>query len=643
MKHETMSHRAASASQLITFLALMSCLCFNLVKLPWRASAAWAGNPIGDSENHMENARHASAESIGAQGVGEHVRLVNHVGGASGPIVIQGSYAYMSFSFELAVMDISDPTHPTRIGFLTLPYNIRWLCAYGDYVFAAGRSNLAIIDASIPTNPVHVGSFRFQDYPTGLAANGTHIYLSARPSIRIIDYTNPALPVQVADYTPPGNPGDLYVRDRYLYSAEGGDGLPVPQIWGGMRILDISDPRAPQEVSYSVTARIAADVVLVDSLAYVADYYSGLWIFDISNPYEPVKLGYTQIGGGGAGNLAVVGGTAYVTSWDGVAIVDVNDSTAPRVIGSYASGGIVAAVPGIVYLGGSSMLEVVDVSDPTQAVLVRTIGGLRWADGLDVRGSYIYVAEPRLGMYEPENLPGLWILDNSEPSQVQVTGFFSDWCAGGGTTLEVSGQNAFMACKSGVLQVFDIADPYFPVKLGNAGFGGNAIDIALNGSYTYVISGDYESGLWIFDISNPATPELMSSYSIQFANSVVAGDPYVYVASGDGLLVFDPTQPTNPVLLNRLDGYDGIRLALTGQTLFMTGSRCDGSCDQGLYVFDISDPAAPELTGYFPTSSPPVGLDVAGQLAAISIQNYSTEDYGGELFVLSMADPNDPY
>jgi len=200
-----------------------------------------------------------------------------------------------------------------------------------------------------------------------------------------------------------------------------------------------------------------------------------------------------------------------------------------------------------------------------------------------------------------------------------------------------------MACKSGVLQVFDIADPYFPVKLGNAGFGGNAIDIALNGSYTYVISGDYESGLWIFDISNPATPELMSSYSIQFANSVVAGDPYVYVASGDGLLVFDPTQPTNPVLLNRLDEYDGIRLALTGQTLFMTGSRCDGSCDQGLYVFDISDPAAPELTGYFPTSSPPVGLDVAGQLAAISIQNYSTEDYGGELFVLSMSDPNDPY
>lgn len=577
----------------------------------------------------------------------QDIRLVNHNGGAPGPVVVQGGYAYVGFSYELAVFDISDPLSPVRIGFLMLPFTISQLCEYGDYVFAAGAHHLSIIDSRTPGALVQLGSYSYEGYPGGLAANTSHIFLSTYPTLRIIDYADPTKLVQVAEYDPPGSPGGLFVRGQYLYIAEGGDGLnPVPEYWGGMRILDISDPASPREVSFTVTSRVASDIVLVGSLAYLLNFYSGLSILDISNPQAPVILGYAPIGRY-LGDLSVVGDTAYIASFDvGLAIVDISDSTAPTVVGYYwptygfPEGSSLAAVPGAVYLGGgSSMLQVVDVSNPGQSALASVIGGPRWVSDLDIQEDYIYMVVSVAGLPWPKSRGGLWIMDKSNPLQIEFTGYAYENCAG--AALAVSEGYAFLGCNWGALQVYDISDPQKPVLQGSARFDGNAQEIEVAGDYAYIVStGIYNAenigGLRIFDISDPSTPVFLSYSPVQDASSVVIRDQYVYVASPAGLWIFDGAVPANPTQVNTLNEFAGIDLVIDGQALYMAGA-------QGLFIFDITDPVNPVNLGGYHTLSQPVSLAVDGRLAYLSIWDGVNVDSGGELLVINVYDQVAPY
>jgi hypothetical protein len=51
----------------------------------------------------------------------ENVELVGHIGGAATSIFIRGSYAYAKIGPELTIFDISNPTHPLKVGFLIQP------------------------------------------------------------------------------------------------------------------------------------------------------------------------------------------------------------------------------------------------------------------------------------------------------------------------------------------------------------------------------------------------------------------------------------------------------------------------------------------------------------------------------------------
>ena len=236
----------------------------------------------------------------------EHMRLTDHRGGYAGPVVVQGNTAYAIFATELAVLDISDPLQPVRLGYILLPDNIWELAVFGNYVFAAG-SSLYIIDVAVPSSPVQIAVTTYIGDPMGVAANATHIFLSEGPvgsgenyipgSVYIFDYSTPSAPVQVGYFATPRESAGLFATDRYLYLAARGDPGANPQVWGGLFILDISNPSTPQVMSFTATARFAQDVVVVDSTAYVSDVFSGLWIMGVSDPEHPVRLSDTVFGG----------------------------------------------------------------------------------------------------------------------------------------------------------------------------------------------------------------------------------------------------------------------------------------------------------------------------------------------------------
>jgi hypothetical protein len=96
--------------------------------------------------------------------------------------------------------------------------------------------------------------------------------------------------------------------------------------YSGLRVIDVSDPKAPVEIGALDTPGQAFDVE--GGLAYVANIF-GLRVIDLSDPTAPVELGAVDTPGPADG-VEVVGGVAYVADWDsGLRVIDVSDPAAP--------------------------------------------------------------------------------------------------------------------------------------------------------------------------------------------------------------------------------------------------------------------------------------------------------------------------
>ncbi|MEZ4985795.1 MAG: hypothetical protein R2795_12305 [Saprospiraceae bacterium] len=128
------------------------------------------------------------------------------------------------------------------------------------------------------------------------------------------------------------------------------------------------------------------------------------------------------------------------------------------------------------------------------------------------------------------------------------------------------------------------------------------------------------TALYILDISQPATPVLLSqtdrdAFFFGGCDPVVVKDNYAYSTikiienvcgsfnSISALLTYDVTDKTNPVVTNEqfLDIPNG--LGVQGDYLFV----CDEGMDQ-IVVFDITDPANPQPTEYNVPLTDPVDV-----------------------------------
>ncbi len=91
------------------------------------------------------------ATTSGAQGI----ELVGHIGGAHRAVFGQGTYLYLGLGAELAILDVSDPPYPVRIGYLVLPDIVQDIYVAGDYAYVADlESGLRLVNVSDHANPI---------------------------------------------------------------------------------------------------------------------------------------------------------------------------------------------------------------------------------------------------------------------------------------------------------------------------------------------------------------------------------------------------------------------------------------------------------------------------------------------------------
>ncbi len=148
------------------------------------------------------------------------------------------------------------------------------------------------------------------------------------------------------------------------------------------------------------------------------------------------------------------------------------------------------------------------------------------------------------------------------------------------------------------LEVFNISKgkPTYVNRI-NVGFG---IETIFGRGNTLFLG--TQTGMYIYDITSPSTPVQLSWYEHVYAcDPVVANDDYAYItlrSSGNRcgrwqnqLIIADIKDLTNPYTLKTYNMVNPKGLGLDGDTLFV--------CDNGLKVFNISNPSQIQEIEYF--------------------------------------------
>ncbi|MFZ9854243.1 MAG: immunoglobulin domain-containing protein [Limisphaerales bacterium] len=261
----------------------------------------------------------------------------------------------------------------------------------------------------------------------------------------------------------------------------------------GTRLAVVDTPGAPM------------DIVVRDGFAFVADGPGGFQIIDVRNPLQPVIVGsLPPIGSTGPEHVAVQGQYAFLgEETRGLRIVDISNLSTPKDVTVFPSQNWVIGLA----LSGNRVflteyqygLEIVDITNPTQPVALARYpvpGQARrvWADG-----DLAYLAIDRV----PGELQVLNLVDPTHPEvlgSTEISPFARDF--------QGQGRYAFLASNSAGLQPIDLGDPrnpvaYAPIPSGEAW----GIEVSSDRAYQ---SGS--QGLVVFDISNPVQPVRMGTY-----------------------------------------------------------------------------------------------------------------------------------
>jgi hypothetical protein len=281
-------------------------------------------------------------------------------------------------------------------------------------------------------------------------------------------------------------------------------------------ILEAQDPGQPAVLglSPSLAGRIRRIRVAGD-LAFAALEAGGMQIVDISDPAAPELRGH--FGGVWVADVCPVQDTPYLVAvGSGLYVLDTTDPDRPSLAGSfqpeqtnvsyYAVETTKEAAYSLFHEGYAHMrffgLHVLDMSDLTAPALITSTFQSGPPNGLALGDDRLYVAA---------GTRGLEIVDVSEPGLPMFLGSSLELGTPAGE-VAVSNGLAYVAAWSQGLQIFDVNSPDRLGLVGELALPGQARGIEVRGDRVYIAADDH--GLYIVDVADPEVPTLLGGYDI---------------------------------------------------------------------------------------------------------------------------------
>jgi hypothetical protein len=440
-----------------------------------------------------------------------------------------------------------------------------------------------VVNVSNPANPTLATTLPLLGTLQGIYVAGNYAYVTTEVwnnftahDFYIVNISNPTNPMQVGSMVVfggfPGPANGVYVVGNYAYIAGAYFISPVMGWWGGVEVVDVSNPSAPKSVRRYTTQDIAETyrIHVSGNYAFLSAYADGLLVVNVSNPFNPTEAALYQIPISTQG-LAISGNYVYLAdNVKGVKVVNISNPAFPSPTGLWkttqrtgASNDI--AISGqYAYVADTSGLRVLNISDPTNPVHVASL-----------------------------TQPG------------QSYGWFSQ--------IHLSGNHAYLIDSSfRKLWIVNVANPAAPTLASS--FGGDSstfMDVYVVGNYAYVVG---DGGLWVLEVSNPAQPTQAGySATMSYLSEVAVVGSYAYVTGGGFFRVVDVSVPANPNTVRTL------ALPASDAGIYIFGNHAYvTACYSGLLVLDISNPANPIQVGEYNTVDCAKDARVVGNYVCIA-------------------------
>ena len=458
---------------------------------------------------------------------------------------------------------------------------------------------------------------------TDIIKYGDYLYIPFGKNLGIIDVSDPENPRLVGFYT------DISDTDtvRFYYGVVVDDYLYISVIEGGrfnLHVLSLRYPEHPVKVGeYSSYYDVRyLDYDSVTGYLYGSDGIQFVFVFDISERRSPVVLGALYVGSIGGSNISGENGFIYtlVTVWHQgpdphqdifyaeLRKIDARNPHSLRIIDRRWNSdfGYSVTVKGnYVYAAGEeegyghtiNIYQIVDDSSTIPCAKLRTRTGP--VHKISVSGNYMGIAgTAEARAYNVSNPCNPFYVGKIPcPGALGVAGVYRDY-------IYFTTSYSIYRYSTKRLWVIDVTDRAHPVSVNVIDIEKKPRDIEFWGNYMFLLYPD--TGLCVYDISNPSEPVLVNTFYLDSLGSrMVLNYPAAYVGRTGGIYILDITDPENISLVSRDTVVRYGVNTIIGSRLFRFGLG-------DFYIYDVTDCFNPVYLGRWLDTIPHMGHYTSG-------------------------------
>jgi len=545
-----------------------------------------------------------------ASGSPKKLRLVHEgasLDDAVDDLAIDGTRLYLAAGQAgLQIYDIAKPAHPRLLGSLQgQGFRPRSIAVGGTYLYvASGGAGIQVVDVSVPGAPQIVSTFK--QGPAAYLSVALHApYLYATDNTRrfvVIDASNPHMLQPLGSAPLPANGQQLAVQAGLAFVADG---------VAGLRVLDIADPAQPHEIGHStkVVKEDAVGLALSGSQVLLADrsvvggegHYvmGGLRVIDIADPRHPQELANLRgdlISVDAAGTQAHIG----IYQVDHVSTIDTIDVSVPDQPKRRASTHLPIPGSDAMHARGGDVFIAdlgfnrIDLTSPSKPTLAWTLPlpGHEQKQDAPYRD---FIFEGTLAFVDLGQ-KGVSIIDLVDPDHPRRAATITQQ----GRPMASTGHYLYTKPYSGKLRIYDTQSPDAPVLVGSVTGSEFASFVRIAGAIMY-LADLYTFQLKAFDLSDPVAPVLVNTIAIPQLFAMEVEDDLLYLGTqglsdSRSLQLYSIASPPAVTLLGEvaIDRFSR-SMAVCQKTAFFARPTMPGG---GVSAVSAPDPTAPFIAAH---------------------------------------------
>lgn len=525
--------------------------------------------------------------------------------------VSEGLLAVPTFDAGVQIFDVHKPASPQLVSVADPAGSYQGVEIVGDVLACAASDELVLIDVGDRDAPEVIGRIAYErGSAQSIAVVGSLVIMATTSGMESIDISDPRNPLYRHRVGVSSGVIDLEPNEDGVLVA-------VSRL-GGIRTYEISDAGEFANLDvFTVDELFPWDIQVDRGTAIVGGNSFGTLLFDVSDPGDITYLtGYDR--GTASLGMALVGDhIAISTGVDGLSVIEHRGGATP-VLGVVAPGsftGDFASEGSVLFRATGPALISYEVLDPRS---IETLQYLPLGDsvgGIAALGGLVFAAADDRGLV---------IVDASDPAAMRELSNIV--LPSGAGRVDANGTHAYVIGQAGELFVIDILDPGSPELTRTLRLNDDFHRVAVGGDVLFVSRG---SVLRAYDITDPSDPRFVGGIELDrfieeirpWGEMVVAG----FRGRGASTLRFDGAFEQ----LSLSGGPGSGDFVEVGEGRLFVSERADR--DEGVAMYDLSDPASPELVARFRT------FDIAQHLHRVG-DTLFVNDIGRGVWVLDLAD-----